>query len=544
MATPRRAAAGCEIADVDRRGAGHRPRPVHEPRVVLDALVGGEHGQLVDRGRVRGGVGVRRRPEDADDAAAGRPEHALELRHDRRVRVREPVGQDLRPDDDRAVGRGRLAELAVEAGERHRVGVERARRRAATGRTSGAPTRRGRPASPRGCDAARPGRGRSTWAGRSSWAGRPLARGAGAPPTASPDNNPARPERFRCRRYTALPPLEEPVMTVAAVILAASPGIRPRGRRRHARRAAPHGRGVGRRRDADRRVLVRSRRAPSRRPSRTPRSRSSTRSIPRAGRSRQIVNGVRAAASLVAETDAALVWPARMTWVDAETVTTLIHAYGEDRASVTRPTSDGEPGLPILLPVRAPRRVRRARRRPDAGRPVRRPRGGGRPVPRHRDRRPGRHPRRRDRAGRPAALRRAARARRRARARVGLGRGRRAGRRAGHRPRPAHDRPAPDPAWAVRDAARSASRSSSSSPSWRSRPSRGTPSRSRCSPRPTASLASTREVTFTDAGDGLEWAPAGGAPTTGLVVYPGGKVPAEAYGPLAQAIAAEGYLVA
>ena len=61
-------------------------------------------------------------------------------------------------------------------------------------------------------------------------------------------------------------------------------------------------------------------------------------------------------------------------------------------------------------------------------------------------------------------------------------------------------------------------------------------------PEATASLASTPEVTFTDAPDGLEWAPAGEPPTTGLIVYPGGKVPPEAYGPAAQAIAAEGYL--
>ena len=73
---------------------------------------------------------------------------------------------------------------------------------------------------------------------------------------------------------------------------------------------------------------------------------------PTGGPVAQIVNGVRAAASLVAETDGALVWPARMTWVDAETVTTLIHAYGEDRSSVARPPYDGEPGWPILLPVR------------------------------------------------------------------------------------------------------------------------------------------------------------------------------------------------
>ena len=61
-------------------------------------------------------------------------------------------------------------------------------------------------------------------------------------------------------------------------------------------------------------------------------------------------------------------------------------------------------------------------------------------------------------------------------------------------------------------------------------------------PEATASLASTPEVTFTDAPDGLEWSPVGATPTTGLIVYPGGKVPPEAYGPTAQAIAADGYL--
>ncbi|HEX5827200.1 MAG TPA: NTP transferase domain-containing protein [Candidatus Limnocylindrales bacterium] len=65
----------------------------------------------------------------------------------------------------------------------------------------------------------------------------------------------------------------------------------------------------------------------------------------------QISNGVRAAVSLVSDTDAALVWPARMTWVDAETVTTLIAAHGEDRGSVVRPAWNGEPGWPVLLPV-------------------------------------------------------------------------------------------------------------------------------------------------------------------------------------------------
>ena len=62
-------------------------------------------------------------------------------------------------------------------------------------------------------------------------------------------------------------------------------------------------------------------------------------------------------------------------------------------------------------------------------------------------------------------------------------------------------------------------------------------------PEATASLASTPEVTFAEADGRLEWEPADGAYDTGLIVYPGGKVPAEAYGPLAQDIAADGYLV-
>jgi pimeloyl-ACP methyl ester carboxylesterase len=59
----------------------------------------------------------------------------------------------------------------------------------------------------------------------------------------------------------------------------------------------------------------------------------------------------------------------------------------------------------------------------------------------------------------------------------------------------------------------------------------------------TASLASTAEVTFVENGGRLEWSPADNDYATALVIYPGGKVPAAAYGPEAQAIAAEGYLV-
>ena len=65
----------------------------------------------------------------------------------------------------------------------------------------------------------------------------------------------------------------------------------------------------------------------------------------------QIANGIDATIRLVAETDAALVWPARMAWVDAETVTTLIAAHGADRDVVVRPSWRGDPGWPVLIPV-------------------------------------------------------------------------------------------------------------------------------------------------------------------------------------------------
>ena len=134
---------------------------------------------------------------------------------------------------------------------------------------------------------------------------------------------------------------------------------------------------------------------------------------PERGPVAQIVNGIEASVRLVAETDAALVWPARLAWVDAETVTTLIAAHGDDRDSVTRPAWQGEPGWPALVPVRhlAAFAALGATRMPNellddleaAGVPFRVIESGD----------PGRHPRRLDAARRPAALRRPARARRR-----------------------------------------------------------------------------------------------------------------------------------
>ncbi len=66
----------------------------------------------------------------------------------------------------------------------------------------------------------------------------------------------------------------------------------------------------------------------------------------------QISRGIQVARDSVAETDAALIWPAGFTWVDAETVTSLIQAHGLNPDSMLRPSWDAEAGWPILLPVK------------------------------------------------------------------------------------------------------------------------------------------------------------------------------------------------
>jgi CTP:molybdopterin cytidylyltransferase MocA/predicted CoA-binding protein len=65
----------------------------------------------------------------------------------------------------------------------------------------------------------------------------------------------------------------------------------------------------------------------------------------------QIVRGMEVAADTVTETDAALVWPGRMAWVDAETVTTLIEAHGARRAVMLRPRYEEAAGWPVLVPL-------------------------------------------------------------------------------------------------------------------------------------------------------------------------------------------------
>jgi CTP:molybdopterin cytidylyltransferase MocA len=67
----------------------------------------------------------------------------------------------------------------------------------------------------------------------------------------------------------------------------------------------------------------------------------------------QFVRGLAVARESVAETDACLVWPGRMTWVDAETVTTLIEAHGAHPGTLLRPRYSGVVGWPALLPMAA-----------------------------------------------------------------------------------------------------------------------------------------------------------------------------------------------
>jgi CTP:molybdopterin cytidylyltransferase MocA len=67
----------------------------------------------------------------------------------------------------------------------------------------------------------------------------------------------------------------------------------------------------------------------------------------------QMVRGMSVASEQVTETEAALIWPGRMVWVDAETVTSLIEAFGSRRKALLRPVYDGLVGWPVLLPMAA-----------------------------------------------------------------------------------------------------------------------------------------------------------------------------------------------
>jgi CTP:molybdopterin cytidylyltransferase MocA len=65
----------------------------------------------------------------------------------------------------------------------------------------------------------------------------------------------------------------------------------------------------------------------------------------------QICRGIDVALGLVSETDAAVIWPARMAWVDPETLTSLIEAHGAHPAELLRPAYEGAEGWPALLPI-------------------------------------------------------------------------------------------------------------------------------------------------------------------------------------------------
>jgi CTP:molybdopterin cytidylyltransferase MocA len=69
------------------------------------------------------------------------------------------------------------------------------------------------------------------------------------------------------------------------------------------------------------------------------------------GPAAQMARGADVARSEVVETDAYLLWPARLTWVGPETVTSLIETHGTAADALLRPTWDGEPGWPVLVPA-------------------------------------------------------------------------------------------------------------------------------------------------------------------------------------------------
>jgi CTP:molybdopterin cytidylyltransferase MocA len=72
----------------------------------------------------------------------------------------------------------------------------------------------------------------------------------------------------------------------------------------------------------------------------------------------QMLRGIDAATAEVRETDAAILWPARLQWVDAETITSLIEAHGQHPRFILRPTYRGTTGWPVLVPLTELARLR------------------------------------------------------------------------------------------------------------------------------------------------------------------------------------------
>ena len=73
--------------------------------------------------------------------------------------------------------------------------------------------------------------------------------------------------------------------------------------------------------------------------------------LPESGPVGQMVHGAELAMYEVRDTTAVLLWPARMTWVGPETITSLIEAHGTSRDEMLRPTWHGDPGWPVLVPT-------------------------------------------------------------------------------------------------------------------------------------------------------------------------------------------------
>jgi CTP:molybdopterin cytidylyltransferase MocA len=72
-----------------------------------------------------------------------------------------------------------------------------------------------------------------------------------------------------------------------------------------------------------------------------------------AGPAGQMARGIEVATATVRETTGALIWPAGMTWVGPETVTSLIEAHGIASDLMQTPSFEGKGGWPVLVPVRA-----------------------------------------------------------------------------------------------------------------------------------------------------------------------------------------------
>ena len=126
--------------------------------------------------------------------------------------------------------------------------------------------------------------------------------------------------------------------------------------------------------------------------------------LPETGPVGQMVRGTELAMDEVRDTTAVLLWPARMTWVGPETITSLIEAHGTARDEMLRPTWHGDPGWPVLVPtshLAALRAIAPDRMPPDVIEDL----AARHPEPAGRGRRPGRRLRRRDGAERPAAVR-------------------------------------------------------------------------------------------------------------------------------------------